>query len=142
MSEFFVVDNSVVMSWCFKDEISQYADTILDSLEVSTAVVPSIWPLEVGNILLVAERRKRLSQADSARFIALLTELPITIEQEPPERMMKEILALAREHQLSSYDASYLDLAMRKGLPIATLDNALLAAAKRSQVPIERDNTY
>ncbi|MEA3429187.1 MAG: type II toxin-antitoxin system VapC family toxin [Thermodesulfobacteriota bacterium] len=142
MSEFFVVDNSVVMSWCFKDEISQYADTILDSLEVSTAVVPSIWPLEVGNILLVAERRKRLSQADSARFIALLTELPITIEQEPPERMMKEILALAREHQLSSYDASYLDLAMRKGLPIATLDNALLAAAKRSQVPIEGDNTY
>jgi len=142
MTENFVVDNSVVMSWCFKDEISQYADAILDSLEVSTAVVPSIWPLEVGNILLVAERRKRLSQADSARFIALLTELPITIEQEPPERMMKEILALAREHQLSSYDASYLDLAMRKGLPIATLDNGLLAAAKRSQVPIAGNNAY
>ena len=142
MSGNFVIDNSVVMSWCFKDEISQYADAILDSLEVSTAIVPSIWPLEVGNILLVAERRKRLSQADSARFITLLTELPITIEQESPERMMKEILALAREHQLSSYDASYLDLAMRKGLPIATLDNGLLAAAKRSQVPIAGDNAY
>ena len=135
MSEYFVIDNSVVMTWCFKDEINQYADAILDRLEVSTAVVPSIWPLEVGNVLLVAERKKRLSEADSTRFIVLLAELPIIIEQEPPERMMKDILALAREHQLSTYDASYLDLAMRKGLPIATLDNRLKAAAKRSQVP-------
>ena len=136
MSENFVIDNSVVMAWCFEDETSRYADTVLDKLEVSTAIVPSIWPLEVGNVLLVAERKKRLSEADSARFIALLTELPITIEQEPPGRMLKEILALAREYQLSSYDASYLDLAMRKGLPIATLDNGLVAAAERSQTPI------
>ena len=132
----FVVDNSVVMAWCFQDETSQYADAILGSLEVFKAIVPSIWPLEVGNVLLVAERRKRLSEADSARFIALLTELPITIEQESPERMMREILALAREHQISSYDASYLDLAMRKGVPIATLDDGLIKAAERSQVPI------
>lgn len=141
MSENFVIDNSVVMAWCFEDETSRYTEAILDSLEVSTAFVPSIWPLEVGNVLLVAEREKRLSEADSARFIALLTELPITIEQEPPERMLKEILALAREHQLSSYDVSYLDLAMRKGLPIATLDNGLIAAAKRSQVPIVEHNS-
>ena len=107
MSEYFVIDNSVVMTWCFKDEIKQSADAILDRLEVSTAVVPSIWPLEVGNVLLVAERKKRLSKADSTRFIALLTGLPIIIEQEPPERMMKDTLALAREHQLSTYDASY-----------------------------------
>jgi len=132
----FVVDNSVVMAWCFQDEASQYADAILGSLEVSRAIVPSIWPLEVENVLLVAELRNRLSEADSARFIALLTELPITIEQESPERMMREILALAREHQISSYDASYLDLAMRKGVPIATLDNGLIKASERSQVPI------
>ena len=136
MSEDFVIDSSVVMMWCFKDETSQYADAILDSLEVSTAVVPSICPLELANALLVAERRKRLSKADSARFITLLAELPIMIEQEPPERMLKDILTLAREYQISSYDASYLDLAMRKGLPIATLDNGLIAAAKLSQVPI------
>ena len=136
MSENFVIDNSVVMTWCFKDEKSRYTDAILDRLELPTAVVPSIWPLEVGNVLLVAERKKRLSEADSTRFIALLFELPIMIEQEPPERMMREILALAREHQISTYDASYLDLAMRKGLPIATLDNGLIASAKRSQVPI------
>jgi len=140
MSENFVIDNSVVMAWCFEDETSQYADAILDRLEVSKAVVPSNWPLEIGNVLLIAERKKRLSQADSIRFIALLSELPIMIEQEPPERMLKEILALAREHQLSSYDASYLDLAMRKGLPIATLDNGLIAAAKRSRVPIAEHN--
>ena len=140
MADSFVIDNSVVMAWCFKDETNQYADAILDSLEVITAVVPSIWPLEVGNVLLAAERKKRLSEADSVRFIALLTELPITIEQEPPERILKEILALARKHQLSSYDASYLDLAMRKGLPIATLDNGLIKAAKTSQVPIVKHN--
>ena len=136
MGDDFVIDNSVVMTWCFKDKTNQYADAILDSLEVSVGFVPSIWPLEVCNVLLVAERKKRIGEADSARFIALLTELPIIVEQEPPERMIKEIFALAREHKLSSYDASYLDLAMRKGLPVATLDKNLIAAAKRSKVPI------
>jgi len=136
MNKSFVIDNSVVMTWCFKDEASQYADSILDILEHFTAIVPSIWPLEVGNVLLVAERKKRLSRADITRFIALLFELPITVDQEPPERMIKEIFALAREHKLSTYDASYLDLAMKKGIPIATLDNHLITAAKRSNVSI------
>jgi len=140
MSENFVIDNSVVMSWCFKDETSQYTDAILDILEVSTAFVPSIWPLEVGNVLLVAGRKKRLSEADSTRFIALLAALPIIIEQESPERMIKEIFAVAREHNLSSYDASYLDLAMKKGLSLATIDNNLIDAAKRSHVPIVKGN--
>ncbi|MBW2670457.1 MAG: type II toxin-antitoxin system VapC family toxin [Deltaproteobacteria bacterium] len=136
MSDDFVIDNSVVMTWCFKDETSQYADLVLDRLEVSDGFVPSIWPLEVCNVLLVAERKNRIGEADSARFIALLSELPIIVEQEPPERMIMEIFALARKHKLSSYDASYLDLAMRKGLPIATLDKNLIAAAKRSKLPI------
>lgn len=136
MGDNFVIDNSVVMTWCFRDEISRYTDVILDRLEISTGFVPSIWPLEVCNVLLVAERKRRIGEADSTRFIALLTELPIIVEQEPPERMIKEIFSLAREHKLSSYDASYLDLAMRKGLPIATLDKNLTAAAKRSKVPI------
>jgi predicted nucleic acid-binding protein len=132
----FVIDNSVVMTWCFKDETSQYADHILDRFEDSTGFVPAIWPLEICNVLLVAERKKRMGEAGSVRFMALLAELPIIVEQEPPERMIKENFALARKHKLSSYDASYLDLAMRKGLPIATLDKNLLAAAKRSKVPI------
>ncbi|MCF8090020.1 MAG: type II toxin-antitoxin system VapC family toxin [Desulfotignum sp.] len=138
MGEDFVLDNSIVMTWCFKDEVNPYADHILDTLENATGFVPSIWPLEVSNVLLVAERRKRISEAGSIHFIALLSELPIIVEQEPAERMLKEIFALARKHGLSSYDASYLDLAMRKGLPIATLDNRLLAAANQSHVPIYR----
>lgn len=136
MAGSFVIDNSVVMSWCFKDESSRYADTILDSLVESTALVPSIWPLEVVNVLLVAERRNRLSEADSIRFITLLSQLPISVEQVQPESVRIEILALAREHKLSSYDASYLNLAMSKGLPIATLDKGLRSAAKKAQVPI------
>jgi predicted nucleic acid-binding protein len=136
MGDDFVIDNSVVMTWCFKDETSRYADAILDRFEISTVFVPSIWPLEFCNVLLAAERKKRIGQADSTRFIALIAELPIIVEQEPPERMIKEIFAIAREHKLSSYDASYLDLAMRNGLPIATLDKNLITAAKRSKVPI------
>lgn len=136
MDGHFVVDNSVVMSWCFKDETNTYADTVLDKLADATAVVPSIWPLEVVNVLLVAERQKRLSESDSIRFITLLSQLPIVVEHEQPERMMKELLALARANNLSSYDASYLDLAMKRGISIATLDQKLIDAAKRTDVPI------
>jgi predicted nucleic acid-binding protein len=135
MIEQFVVDNSVVMSWCFKDETNNYADTVLERLTESAAVVPSIWSLEVVNVLLVAERQKRLSESDSIRFLTLLSQLPIFVEYERPE-MMKELLALARSNNLSSYDASYLDLAMRKGFPIATLDKRLIEAARRIDVPI------
>jgi len=135
MFEQFVVDNSVVMSWCFKDETNNYADTVLERLTETAVVVPSIWPLEVVNVLLVAERQKRLSESDSIRFLTLLSQLPIVVEYERPE-MMKELLALARSNNLSSYDASYLDLAMRKGVPIATLDNKLIEAARRIDVPV------
>ncbi len=130
----FVVDNSVVMAWCFADEESAYADQVLASLETLTAVVPAVWPLEVGNVLMVAERRKRLGKADSVRFLELLYELPIEFMQETPKRMTGEIVALAREQKLSTYDASYLDLAMRKGLPLATSDKALKKAAQQCGV--------
>lgn len=135
MATQFVVDNSVVMSWCFEDEGNGYADAVLESLEFAEACVPTIWPLEVGNVLLVAERKKRLTQAEVVRFLALLDGLPITVEQESPERMLKEIVSLAREHGLSTYDASYLDLAMRLDLPLATQDTSLARAAKKCKVP-------
>jgi predicted nucleic acid-binding protein len=83
-----------------------------------------------------AEKKNRIGEADSIRFIELLNQLPIIVEQESPERMTREIFALARTHNVSSYDASYLDLAMRKGLPIATLDKNLSDAARRSNVPL------
>ena len=136
MSKRFVVDNSIVMTWCFEDEANQYADGVLDSLREATAVVPAIWALEVVNILLVAERRNRLHEADSARFLSLLSQLPILVDRTWPERMMKELLALGRENALSSYDAAYLELAIRQGLPIASLDSKLLEASKRVNVPV------
>lgn len=132
----FVVDNSVVMSWCFHDETDKYADAVLGYLENYSAFAPAIWPLEVSNVLLVAQRRNRISQADSSRFISLLTELPIFVEQESPERMFSEIFALGRECKISSYDASYLDLAMRKGLPLATMDKKIILAARKCSVSI------
>jgi predicted nucleic acid-binding protein len=136
MPERFVVDNSVVMAWCFQDEAVRYADAVLDMLVEGTALVPAIWPLEIGNVLVAAERKKRLSKADSVRFLALVTNLPITIVQESPERMLTEIVALARMQQLSTYDATYLDLAMREDIPLATMDKALLSAARRCRVPV------
>jgi len=132
----FVIDNSVVMSWCFEDETNHYTESVLESLENAEAVVPAIWPLEVGNVLLVAERKKRLSPAAAVRFLELLDGLPISVEQETPARMLKEIVSLARKHGLTTYDASYLDLAMRTGAPISTLDKSLIKAAKKCKVPI------
>ena len=137
----FVLDNSVVMAWCFEDEEQGYAEAVLNSLETGEAVVPAIWPLEVGNALLVAERKKRLGKADVIRFLTLVSALPITVEQESPERMLKEIIALARDWHLSTYDASYLDLAMRLGLPLATRDASLLNAAKKCRVPAYNPKT-
>jgi len=89
----------------------------------------------VGNVLLVAERTKRLSEASGVHFLALVGDLPITVEQETPGRMLKEIVSLAREYGLSTYDTSYLDLAMRLGLPISTQNGSLMKAAKKCRVP-------
>ena len=136
MSDRFVIDNSIVMSWCFKDEVNEYADTVLENLSEAVSVVPIIWPLEIVNVLLVAERRKRLRASDSVRFLSLLSQLPIHVEQAWPERSMRDLLDLGRASELSSYDASYLDLAMRQGLPIATLDRKLVEAAKKMDVPL------
>lgn len=129
ITEGFVLDNSVTMSWCFPDERNPYARDVLKALPGTAAVVPTLWPLEVANILLVGERRSRISQADSATFIGLLEGLPIRIDDETSAHAMKASLNLAREQNLSVYDASYLELALRRGLPIATLDAKLKAAA-------------
>jgi predicted nucleic acid-binding protein len=136
MSGDFVVDNSIVMAWCFEDEATKYTDTVQEMLINNRAFVPSIWPLEVANVLLVAERKKRISKADSGRFIALLFQLPIEVGKSEPNRVFHDTLYLARQHRLSSYDASYLALAIRMGLPIASLDKAIIRAAKSIKIGI------
>jgi len=135
----FVLDASVVMAWCFEDEANTYADTVLDRLEENNAIAPSIWPLEVGNVLVVAERRERITKAESVHFLELLRQLPIEVDLSSEQRMFDTVLNLAREHTLSTYDAAYLDLSMQTGLHLATLDNALRLAAARCGVAIYLD---
>ena len=127
----FVLDCSVVLAWCFEDEGGRYAERVLESLTEDEAVVPAFWPLEVVNALLVAERGKRVKEADSVRFVSLLRSLPIEIDGETATRAMGETMAIARRETLSAYDAAYLELAMRRGVPLATLDKTLKKATKR-----------
>ncbi len=116
------------MAWCFGDQADPYTVRVLDGLKESSALVPCLWSLEVTNVLLVAERRGRLTEADSTRFLDLLFALPIVVE-EPTTRSGHAILALGRSHRLSAYDAAYLDLAMHEGTALATRDRALTTAA-------------
>lgn len=132
----FVLDCSVTMAWCFDDEADGYADAVLDGLVDGTAVVPSRWPLEIANVLLVAERRGRLNKADSARFLELLGALPIEVDGETHGRAIGAIVSLGRERGLSSYDTAYLELAMRENVPLASLDQPLRLAAEGSGVSL------
>ena len=134
----FVVDNSVVMAWCFEDEATPYTEGVLDSLRTTQALVPAIWPLEAANVLLIAERRKRLSEAQSAHFAQLLEMLPLRVEDVDVVRSLGPVLAVGRAHQLSAYDAAYLELAARQGLPLATADSRLRKAAEGAGVAILR----
>ena len=129
-TEAFVLVSSVTLVWGFTDENDAYATAILDKMPDLQAYVPNLWPLEVANALLVGERRGRTTPADAAHFLAILGTFPIAVDDETAARAWVETMHLARAHNLSSYDASYLELAMRLGLPIATLDDKLKAAAK------------
>ncbi|MEW5944386.1 MAG: type II toxin-antitoxin system VapC family toxin [Pseudomonadota bacterium] len=132
----FVLDNSVVMAWYFEDEANAYTSAILESLAEGEALVPTVWPLEVANVLLVGERKGRSSEARTSRFITLLDVLPIRVDAETSQRALSGILTLAREQRLSAYDAAYLELAMREGLPLATQDQALRCAAEACGVEL------
>jgi predicted nucleic acid-binding protein len=128
----FVIDTSVAMAWCFEDETTDATDAVLDKLRTDQATVPAVWPLEIANVLLVAERRARLSEAQASRFLELLAQLPIDVDDSPTD--MAGIVAAGRRHSLSSYDASYLVLAERLGTSLATLDRRLAAAAVNAGV--------
>ena len=131
-----VVDNSVIISWLFEDEVSTYADRILDLIPEIRLIVPAIWSLEVSNVLLVAEKRCRLSSEDVYRFINLLSQLPIAVITEDYRKSVSRIFALGRANDLSAYDAAYLDLAIQYACPLASLDRKLLEAAKKCGVPL------
>ncbi|HWL64181.1 MAG TPA: type II toxin-antitoxin system VapC family toxin [Steroidobacteraceae bacterium] len=132
----FVLDASVAIAWCFADESSGPSRQLLESLQFRAAVVPPLWNWEIGNALLTAERRGRIEPAAADLFLRLLRQLPIHVDAGSADRALEETRRLAREHDLTTYDASYLELAHRRGLPLATRDAALARAAAAVQVSL------
>ena len=134
----FVLDASVTLSWYFEDEVSAVSDELLDRLDAETAAVPIIWHLEVANLIALSERGGRVPASRSAEFITQLQNLPIMVDDELAARVFTYILDLARSQRLSAYDAAYLELAMRLGVPLASKDSDLCAAAERLGVAVIR----
>jgi predicted nucleic acid-binding protein len=132
-----LIDASVTLAWLFNE--ADQADKIKSVLDSSDLVAPWLWRLEVTNAVLVRERRKLITDVQAMRFLNLLDELPIDIISEPAERTVINLAELARPHQLSSYDALYLDFARRLPLPLFTRDNNLRDAAKRVGVSLIAD---
>lgn len=131
-----VLDASMALSWLLRDESNARADAVLVQLEAAPAHAPQVWPLEVANGLWVAERRGRIQESQVRQGLEDLLALPVLVETSEPFRVFRELLPLARRHGLSVYDAAYLDLAARLGLPLATLDDNLARAARESGVEL------
>jgi predicted nucleic acid-binding protein len=131
----FVLDASIALCWCFEDQAISYTEAILDLLsEGRRAIVPSVWPLEISNALLSGERRKLISTARVTGIIEEIKALPIEVDRRGFGREFSEILGLARTFRLTTYDAAYLELAMREALPLATLDKDLSKAARAAGI--------
>jgi predicted nucleic acid-binding protein len=133
----FIVDASVALCWYFEDQTAAYTEAIFECLaKGDQALVPSVWPLEMVNALVTAWRQKSITSEQLENFIADLKDLPVEVDSQGSERVYSSIFRMSCQHQLSSYDAAYLDLAVFQGLPLATLDKNLRAAARRSRIEI------
>jgi predicted nucleic acid-binding protein len=131
----FVLDCSITLSWCFEDEKTHYAQSILYAMEKSRAIVPALWSIEVANVLTLAQRRKRISHTQAIAFREYLSMLAIEVDDYLLRKPVEILSDLATETGLTAYDATYLELALRKNLPLATLDGQLKQAAKQSGIP-------
>lgn len=133
----FVVDASVALAWCFEDEVSSFADGLLERLrQGDQIVVPAHWPVEILNGLLVASRRKRIKANQAPLFWDELGRLPTETEPALTVSQAKTVLDLAEKHGLTAYDAAYLELAYRRQLPLGTLDTDLRKAAQAEGIPL------
>ena len=133
----FVLDNSVTMRWFFGDGKPQelaYAGKVLDAMKDDSALVPAIWGLEVANVIARAEAKGLVTEARSGAFLEMLEDLEIEVDEATATHALSATLQLARRYQLSAYDAAYLELALRRGIPLATLDENLQKAAKKAGV--------
>lgn len=135
----FVLDNSVAMRWHLESERASdqaYAESVLKSLADGNAWVPNLWHLEAANVLLGAEQRGVTSLGEVHRFIAQLENLPLHVDSLTVRQSLTQTTSLARAYQLSSYDAAYLELAIRKNIPLATLAKDLAKAARKADIAI------
>ncbi len=129
----FVLEASVAASWCFPDESHPNAEAAFGLIAQQSALAPTLFWFELRNVLLMGERSNRLSAAQIARFLHYMSELPIEEDREPDDSL---VLGLARTHRLSVYDAVYLELAQRRAVPLATLDRALMSAARAEKISL------
>ena len=134
----FVLGPSIALCWCFENEATEATGRLLEQLRAEAAAVPNLWHVEIANVLAVAERRRRITVAETAQFIALLEELEVDVDAETWTRAFTRILDLAREERLTAYHAAYLELAMRLGVPLASKDADLRNAAERLGVSVLR----
>jgi len=131
-----VLDASVTLAWCFDDEDDAYADSVLGFLKDHAAAVPALWFTEIANAIAVAERRGRIQRAEIARIAGLISSIAVSVDHIlMVQPWMTNIISLSRRTNLSAYDATYLELAMRLGLPLATTDRALRFAATNHEIP-------
>ncbi|WP_375452694.1 type II toxin-antitoxin system VapC family toxin [uncultured Devosia sp.] len=131
-----MLDASITLAWSFEDERTPPVDAVLDQISDFGAVAPQLWPLEVANTLRLAARRGRIPLDRVAGILSSLTALDIEIDTETVGRAWTTILNIADKHDLTVYDASYLELAIRRGLPLATGDKALVRAARAEAVSV------
>ncbi len=131
-----VLDASVALAWCFRDQRNPAMKVLLDRVSETGASVPQLWPLEAFNSLLVAERRGRIDASERSRLTEFLEQLPVAIDDETASRLWRATSQLALTHRLTAYDATYLELALRLGLPLATNDRELSQAAIRAGVAV------
>ena len=131
----FVLDSSLTLAWYFQDQADPYADAVAARFPAARATVPVIWPLEVANAVLTGERRRRSTEAQATQWLTYLGSLPIVVDDEALQKAWSEVLSLARTQRLSACDAACLEPALRRGLPLATLDDKLKAAASAVGLP-------
>jgi len=132
----FVLDSSVALAWVLPDEGNPYADELLERLITEGALVPPIWPLEIGNVLLLALRRGRIRQEEFEAMVERLARLPIEVDIEATDHALAGVLLLAAQLGRTTYDAAYLDLAQRRNLPLATLDKRLRTACDAAKLEV------
>ena len=131
-----VVDASVTLAWCLSDEADNYAERILERVVAESAAAPAHWPLEVANGIRSAERRGRVVENEVSDIARLLDNLAVEVVPVELTTALWSVLDLAREHDLSAYDAGYLGLARHRGLELATLDETLRQACQRAGVQV------